>query len=75
MYLIDTLPLPCTLIAYTQDQHVEHIFMVDFTKIYFTFRKIQLNKRVQLSVYRQSTLVQLCFAELCSTAQSIHVSL
>lgn len=54
MYLIETLPLPYILIPYIQNQQVEHIFMVDFTKIYFTFMKIQLNKRVQLSVYWQT---------------------
>lgn len=49
--------------------------MVDFTKVYFRFMKIQLNKSaiICLLANRQSTLVQLCFAELCLTAQSIQM--
>lgn len=48
---------------------------MDFTKIYFTLKNSfkQESAIICLLANRQSTLVQLCFAELCSIAQSIHL--
>lgn len=37
-----------------QDSQAEHIFKVNFTKTYFSFMKVQLKNRMQLSVYWQT---------------------
>lgn len=53
-----------SLMLYMQDPQIEHIFMVDFAKMYFGFVNIPKYNRMQLSVCwrtRKSTLVQELF--------------